>query len=104
MADILTELGYIFIRQYYVKKIHAYYDLYLPQHNVLIEVDGDHWHCNPNTIHAKPKYKYQKRNLKRDKIKNEWCKKNKIPLLRFWESDINNKPEEVKLELKQYLL
>lgn len=101
--DIIDSLDLNPIRQFYVREIKAYYDFYIPFKNLLVEIDGDFWHCNPNTKHAIPKYASQKKNLARDKQKNEWCKQNKIPLIRFWESEINENPDEVKRRLMEYL-
>lgn len=71
--------------------------------NILIEVDGDYWHCNPNSKFSEPIYETQKGNLIQDKIKEQWCIDNGYKLLRFWESDINTKPEEIIKTLKKEL-
>lgn len=66
----------------------------------LVEVQGDYFHCNPNTRHAVPKNKMQKNNLKRDKRKRKFVEDNKeFELLEVWEHDIINKKEEIKLWL-----
>ncbi len=82
-------------RQHYVREIKSLYDFKISGKKILIEVDGDFWHCNPNSKYNKPKYAAQISNLKQDKIKEEWCLNNNFKLLRFWESDIKNKPEEI---------
>lgn len=82
-------------RQYYVRDIKGYFDFYIKDKNILIEVDGDFWHCNPITKYSKPKYTSQRKNLEKDKIKNEWCQKNNIKLLRFWENDIKNNRTQI---------
>jgi very-short-patch-repair endonuclease len=79
----------------YAKPIKAFYDFYLPEFNMIIEVDGDFWHCNPNK-HPFPLYDSQKKNLERDQIKNQWAIENGYRILRFWENDINNNIQEVK--------
>lgn len=89
-------------RFFYAKSIKAFYDFYLPDYNILIEVDGDFWHCNPNKF-LDPKYESQKNNLKRDKEKNQWALENRYKLLRFWEDDINNNIKEVKRILMENL-
>lgn len=91
-------------RQHYVREIKALYDFKISGKKILIEVDGDFWHCNPNSNFKKPIYKAQISNLKQDKIKEQWCNDNGYKLLRFWETDINTKPEEVIVRLKQELL
>lgn len=37
----------------------------------------------------------QKHNKFVDKLKDEWCEKHRIPLLRIWEDDIRNNPKSV---------
>lgn len=91
------------IRQYYVREIKSYFDFYLPNNNIMIEVDGDFWHCNPNGKFPIPMYESQFKNIEKDKIKTDWCFNNNITLLRFWEKDINENPERVKSELSRYL-
>ncbi len=92
-----------FIRQYYVREIKGLFDFKIANKKIFIEVDGDYWHCNPNSKFATPKYEAQKGNLIQDKCKEEWCLKNDFTLLRFWESDINNNPEIIIAKLKEYL-
>ena len=79
------------------------FDFYLINNNVLIEVDGDFYHCNPNTIHSTPKYKTQILTVTNDLFKNKICQDNHIPLIRFWEKDINERPEWIITELKKIL-
>jgi len=79
----------------YAKSIKAFYDFHLIEHNIIIEVDGDFWHCNPQT-HPIPQYDSQKKNIERDKVKNQWATENGYRILRFWEYDINNNIQEVK--------
>lgn len=92
-----------YYRQFYVRPIKALFDFKIKGRNILIEVDGDFWHCNPDSKFNVPVYAAQKGNLIQDKIKEKWCIDNGYRLLRFWESDINNKPEEVIERLKHEL-
>lgn len=89
----------IYLRNFYIKEIKAFYDFYIPKHNTIIEVDGDFWHCNPNTKHSNPKYESQKKNLIRDKEKNKWALDNGFKIIRIWEYDIHNNIDKVKLIL-----
>ena len=98
----LDVLDIKYTRNFYSKSIKAFYDFYLPDYNILIEVDGDFWHCNPNKF-PDPKYESQKYNLERDKEKNQWANENGYKLIRFWEDDINNNIKEVKRTLMEYL-
>lgn len=88
--DFLKKLKIEYERDFYVKEIKTFYDFHILNTNILIETDGDFWHCNPNSNFNVPKYKCQIQNLKRDIEKNIWAKKNNYKLLRFWESDIKS--------------
>jgi hypothetical protein len=105
---ILTDMGLIkdidFIHNHLISSIKSFFDFYLPKKNILIEVDGDFYHCNPNTNFKLPKYEIQKKNLSNDKRKNSWCKNHNITLIRYWEKDINERPEWVINDLKRKLL
>lgn len=62
----------------------------------LIEVQGDYFHCNPETRHAIPKNKMQVNNLERDKRKRNFVEKNgEYEFLEVWENDIINNIEKV---------
>jgi len=102
-TKLLMKEHHDYYRQYYVREIKALFDFKISGKNIFIEVDGDYWHCNPNSKFKEPIYEAQKSNLIQDKIKEEWCLKNNFKLLRFWESDINTKPEEIIQILKHEL-
>ena len=102
--NILNQLDdIVYSKHFYAKPIKAFYDFYLPKYNLIIEVDGDFWHCNPSTIHSEAIYESQKKNILRDQEKNEWAKNNGFDITRFWEYDINNNPEKVLEMLKNKL-
>lgn len=103
MIDLLNRLNISFENE---KIIDCWsFDLYLPEYNVLIEVDGDYFHSNPNTRWKDgPKTKTQKINYYRDQRKNLFCKENNLKLIRFWENDIINHLEEVECKLKKLFL
>ena len=92
-----------FHSQHYVRDIKALFDFKIKGKKILIEVDGDFWHCNPNTIFKEAVYDAQKSNVLQDKIKNDWCQENGFKLIRFWETDILTKREEVIKTLKEEL-
>lgn len=62
--------------------------------NLIVEVDGDFWHCNPIKW-KEPIYESQKHTVEHDAVKNQWAKNNGYKLLRFWETDINENPAKV---------
>lgn len=97
------KLNVDYYRQFYVRDIKALFDFKISGKNILIEIDGDYWHCNPNTKFKEPIYEAQKNNLQKDEIKNKWCSDNNFILIRIWESDINNNLENVIERLKTIL-
>lgn len=92
---ILDILDIKYQHTFYIKPIKAFYDFYLPDYNILIEVDGDFWHCHP-IKYPQAEYSTQQRNIIRDQEKNQWAQDNGYKLLRFWEDDINNNIKQVK--------
>lgn len=103
--SILESLGFIEKIDFaYQKQISsAIFDFYFEDKNLLIEVDGDFHHCNPNSIHSIPKYSIQLKTISNDIRKNRIADNKKIKLLRFWESDINNNLDSVVEILKKEL-
>jgi very-short-patch-repair endonuclease len=99
-CNILDSLKIQYQFQYELK--HRLFDFKLVNHNILIEVDGDFYHCNPNK-HPFPIYQSQKTTIKNDLVKNKLAKDNGFVLLRFWESDINERPTQVVSELLKHL-
>ncbi len=86
-VEILDKLGVKYEQQFEAKSIGRFYDFYLPNHNVLIEIDGSYWHSDPR-LYSKPINAIQKRNKRVDEIKNKWALINGYVLIRLWEKDI----------------
>ena len=82
------------------------FDIYIPIYNLLIEYNGDYWHCNPK------KYKSDYINKKKNKTASEiWeYDKNKIYLSKkhnylcetIWESEYKNNPNIIKELINKY--
>lgn len=100
-ADIITTLGIEFIHQYHVDGFD--YDFYIPSKNLLIEVDGDYWHGNPN-IYENKLNNMQKKNRGLDKLKNKHAADRNFTLIRFWEHDVNNSRLEVVQKLIKHCI
>jgi very-short-patch-repair endonuclease len=98
---ILSLLNINYIYQYEFEK--RLFDFYLTDYNFLVEVDGDFYHCNPKTNHKEVLYETQKLTKINDEYKNKICHNHNIKLLRYWEKDINERPEWVISELKKEL-
>jgi len=100
---VLVGMGLNFKSSFYFPEVKKIYDFYLPEYNLLIEVDGDFYHCHPIKF-TEPQYEIQKINIINDKFKSEWATQNGYKLIRFWESEINDNPELVMQKLKEYLI
>jgi very-short-patch-repair endonuclease len=98
--QMLVALGVDFTNQFSVQ---GYcYDFSITDKNILIEVDGDWWHCNPE-LNINPIYESQQHTVQHDKIKNKVAADNGYTLLRFWENDIKNNRKEVIAKLMSYI-
>lgn len=96
IEEFIEPLGIEYKKQYFLKDINQYCDIYIPSKNTIIEYDGDFWHCNPEKYPMGPLYEYQIRHIEKDRIKNEYCKGKGIKLVRIWESDASKNKELVK--------
>ena len=97
-TDFLDKLGLKYDWQYEARDIGRFYDycVYTKSGSkVLIEVDGDWYHSNPSKVNENNLNPMQKHNKVVDKIKDNWALMRGIPLYRFWENDIRNKPSKV---------
>ena len=97
--EFLDKLGIKYEEQFYAESIKRYYDFYLPECRVLVEVDGDYWHSYGKVYEEMNPT--QKKNARVDKIKNEWALAHGIPIIRIWEHDIRENPEKVMKILKE---
>lgn len=88
----LREKGYTVSHSFVLER--KIYDIYIPDLNMLIEYNGDYWHCNPK------KYKADYFNIKvnmtakeiwaRDAAKEKLALKYGYNFLTIWESDYRN--------------
>jgi len=101
-AKILDELNILYERQFFITK--KMYDFKIENTNILIEVDGDYWHCNPVKYPNGPKYRMQKENIIRDQLKNQLAKDNGYNLLRFWETDVLHNQKNIIETLRKEIL
>lgn len=98
-TEFLDRMGIRYIRQYEAKDIKRFYDFFVLPDGPLIEVDGDYYHSYGLT--REEKSPMQKKNERVDRLKDEWALSRCIPIVRFWEHDINNNPQKVMSELKE---
>ena len=102
--ELLLKMGI----KYENEKEYTYYsvDNYLIDYNLIIEVMGDFWHCNPNIYNTEDKIRdIQKRRIPKDKSKHTYIKnKYNIEILYLWENDIYNNLELCEQLIRLYVL
>lgn len=92
-----------YIQQLYLKDIKQFCDIFIPDKNLIIEINGTYWHCDKRKYINGPINKIQENKLKKDEIKYKYLKENKYNLLIIWEDDIRNNSKEIKKIIKEYL-
>lgn len=92
--EILQELNIKYQEEIRV----GYYVFDFQIDNNLVEIQGDYWHCNPNSKYKTPKFPAQIKNLQRDKRKQSYIKNNKseFNLVILWEHDLINNKDQIK--------
>lgn len=101
--NFLDKLNVKYIWQFEAKDIKRFYDYYLPEHNIILEIDGSFWHADPRVVKESKLTPTQKRNRRVDDLKNRWALMHGIPIMRIWEKDIRENPEQVMRQLKERL-
>jgi G:T-mismatch repair DNA endonuclease (very short patch repair protein) len=95
IKNTLEKLGFIVEHQFSIKSLH--YDLFIKEKNLLIEYNGDYWHCNPKKY--APDYLNKKKNMKakelwkQDENKKNIALKSGYNFLVIWESDYKKNKE-----------
>lgn len=64
------------------------FDFLLHDERILIEVNGDYWHCNPKIYPNGPKNEIQKLKIEQDKLKKEFAESKGFTIVSIWENDI----------------
>lgn len=99
--DLLKDLNIQYKNEYACKYFSI--DNYLPEFNLMIEVMGDFWHCNPLT-YKNIKQEVQVKRIPKDKVKHTYIKNHyNIEILYLWENDINNNIELCKKLILKYI-
>jgi len=76
------------------------YDFGFKNERILLEVNGDYWHSNPKIYNIEKINYIQRKNLEKDKVKQQFAKKHNFKLYYIWENDINNNNFEVLEKIK----
>ena len=77
------------------------FDFYIPEKNLIVEVDGSYYHGNPET--NKTLNGMQKKNIRNDVFKDALAKGLGYGIERVWENELKDKYEEVKKRFKKLL-
>lgn len=101
--DFLDKLRVRYVYQFEAKDIGRFYDFYLPDNNLIIEVDGSYYHSDPRLVKEENMNPMQKHNKRVDEYKDKWALMHGIPIMRIWEKDIREDPKMVMNELKKRL-
>lgn len=64
------------------------YDFYLPEYDLLVEIDGDYIHTNFNEGYFIDS-RFKKKIIKNDALKNLMAEQAGYKLIRIWETDLN---------------
>lgn len=101
MNDILNALNISYTNE----EPFVYYsvDNYLSEYNLIIEVMGDYWHCNP-IRYDRPINDRQAEIISRDKAKHTFIfKRYGIEILYVWESDLLKSQEKCAALILEYI-
>lgn len=108
--DILCELKFTKTTQFYLKitnKKRYFYDFYLNDYNLILEIQGDYWHANPLIYNENDILFYRFGKIKaadiweKDRLKKEAAINHNYDIIYIWEHDIKKLNKD---ELKDFLL
>jgi len=102
VADELDKVGIPYYFQYFITEngICKSYDFKIKEKNIILEVDGDFWHGNPNT---KSHHININKTVLNDKLKDEMALKRGIKVIRLWESCIKKDPTIILRSISPYI-
>lgn len=78
-----------------------YPDFYLPDKNIILEVQGDYWHANPKIYSADKLDERQKKHIVRDKRKFGYYKHKGIKYYELWGLDIKQDINSLMKTIKE---
>lgn len=94
----LDEAGLCYIAQHPIEWMVV--DAYLPELNLVIECQGDFFHCNPAAYPEGPTGAIQIAVTKRDASRRKWLRNRGYRLVELWESDINSVGAKALIEAR----
>ncbi len=102
-CKLLSELNIKYEQQF--KLDGSYFDFYIQDNNLLIEINGDYWHGNPK-VYKKTRVKFisKRIEIERQREKKKKSRKNGYKILFLWERDLKTKLEKkLSKKIKEYL-
>lgn len=79
------------------------FDFYIPELNLLVEIDGDYYHANPEVMDMGNLNRMQERNMRNDKFKDALAVTLGFSLERVWENDLKVNYKIIKSKFKKLL-
>jgi G:T-mismatch repair DNA endonuclease (very short patch repair protein) len=81
-------------------------DIFKPDLNLIIEYNGDYWHCNPKKYNSEYLHPHKKKTAKEiwteDKVRIDYLKNLGYNLEVIWESDFKNDNKIINIILDKY--
>jgi hypothetical protein len=105
IQKIIEQLNFETNRTYRVKEYIC--DIFIEKLNLIIEFNGDYWHCNPNKYHPDYFHPHKKKTSKQiwdeDIIRIDNIKKYGYNLEIIWETDFIQNPNIIENIIKKYV-
>lgn len=79
--------------------LYKFYDFIVKDLKLIIEFDGDYWHCNPAVYPNGPENKMQKAAITNDRYKTGLAEGRGYTLVRVWEKEFNEDKPAVEARI-----
>jgi very-short-patch-repair endonuclease len=105
ISNSLNDLSIGYTTQFLLKG--KLFDFRINNTNILLEINGDYWHCNPEKYDINETIKFPGRISKvsdiwkKDDIKREMAESNGYKVIYIWESEIKNTDNIIQLILSK---
>lgn len=99
--ELLAETGEVHFRQHVIGGRFTV-DVFVPRVGLVVQFDGDYWHCNPDKF-DEPDAR-QKKRMHLDASQDAYMRACGYRVLRFWESDILHRVDHVRASLRAALV
>jgi hypothetical protein len=104
IKNIIENLGYVVVSSFRIES--KICDIFIPKLNLIIEYNGDYWHCNPKkydkNYYNQKKSKYAWELWEYDNSKVDLIKKHNYNLEVVWESDFHTDKTIINKIIKNY--